>query len=344
MLGPRAEGPEASYGAPARDPEEVARRRCRGAARLAFRLRGWAALVVVHGGGAGTPAAPTADASTGLSKGRVAPASSTGDALTSSEAPTEAEPKEKSAELLSAGLGFDTVGASRDDLRRLAELSLAYAETQGFDDACLDLPGIEGLRRLRAALAADDGTWWRDGGDATEPSEAAAPSRTAPSDEVLRTAPPSDRGSLVDSFRGCALIRVDARTAPRTARRLLGSERRPLPAMFLLKGASVVDVGSRFLEVSRAVWASEQPGDDAMTRALFERETAKAAVRALSRRRLACAAARVAACLCDAAPAEIAFWASSARPPPPARRVFPKRGGGTLKLLRFFDPYPPPDS
>ena len=44
-------------------------------------------------------------------------------------------------------------------------------------------------------------------------------------------------------------------------------------------------------------------------------------MRVLVRKRLACAARHVAACLCDAAPAEVAFWVAGP-PPPDARTAF----------------------
>lgn len=114
---------------------------------------------------------------------------------------------------------------------------------------------------------------------------------------------------------------VDARRAPRTARLLLDSPRRPIPCCFLARGRALFDVGASKTEIDRAAAAADGLALDRFPEAFSDRQAAKAAVTCLKRRRLACAALNVATCLCDASLAEIAFWIDGP-PPPVCRRAF----------------------
>ena len=115
---------------------------------------------------------------------------------------------------------------------------------------------------------------------------------------------------------------MSARDAPRTARLLVDSPRRPLPACYLAKAGRLYDVGCAPAELAAAAAAAAVPAGD-VAACFAAREAAKAAVVALKRLRLACAAGRVASCLCRARDAEVAFWVSG-----PARPLFREKWPG----------------
>ena len=149
-------------------------------------------------------------------------------------------------------------------------------------------------------------------------------------------------GAAIDVAAGdaCAVVRVDAASAPRTARLLLDSPRRPLPAAFLLRGAALYDVGAAPAELAAAVSANAAStlAGEGLVAALRDREAAKAAVRVLVRRRLGCAGVAVARFLCSAADAEIAFWLGG--PPPPRSRASfgPPRKKRSATLIAHLRP------
>ena len=138
---------------------------------------------------------------------------------------------------------------------------------------------------------------------------------------------------------------VDAAAAPRTARLLLDSPRRPLPACYLLRGSRLYDVGSSPSDVAHARRADADSTVDALPLAFAARESAKAAVAALGRVRLACAAPRVARFLCHASDGDVAFWIGAPGPVPLYRDRFPTVVDGkrtTVALVSRLRRWRPP--